>query len=83
VAGIEPAAAGFRRVRIAPNMGWLERITAAMPHPKGEIRVDLRRRAGRLAGEVDLPPETSGEFQWAGSSQKLTPGANRIDIGEE
>jgi alpha-L-rhamnosidase len=83
VAGIEPAAAGFRRVRVAPNMNNLERITAAMPHPKGEIRVDLRRRAGRLAGEIDLPPRTPGEFHWHEWSQELTPGENRIDIAEK
>jgi hypothetical protein len=64
-------------------MNNLERITAAMPHPKGEIRVDLRRRAGRLAGEIDLPPRTPGEFHWHEWSQELTPGENRIDIAEK
>jgi alpha-L-rhamnosidase len=80
VAGIEPASAGFHRVRIAPNLGTLGRITATMPHPRGEIRVDLAHGEGRLAGEVDLPPGTPGEFEWAGHRQELAPGVNRIAL---
>lgn len=40
VAGIRPAAPGFARVEIAPNVGHLEWMRARMPHPRGEIEVN-------------------------------------------
>jgi alpha-L-rhamnosidase len=80
VAGIESVAPGFRRVRIAPNFGSLEHISATMPHPKGEIRVDLQRSGGKLVADVELPSGVSGEFNWMGRSVSLKPGNNHLDL---
>ncbi len=41
IAGIRPASAGFRTVRIAPALGTLEHVSGSMPHPDGEIVFDL------------------------------------------
>jgi hypothetical protein len=81
VAGIEPLAPGFARVRVAPNPGALRKITARMPHPRGEIEVSLVRGAsGKLAADIGLPAGVDGEFQWAGEKQTLHPGKNHLDI---
>jgi hypothetical protein len=80
VAGIESLAPGFHRVRIAPNLGGLEHITATMPHPKGEIRVDLQQRGGKLVGDVELPSGVSGEFDSTGGSVFLKPGKNHLKL---
>lgn len=77
LAGIESAAPGFRTVRIAPNPGKLEHVSATMPHPKGLITVELTNDT-QFTANVTLPPETSGEFIWAGATKQLHPGRNHL-----
>jgi hypothetical protein len=67
VAGIEPIAPGFRRVRVAPHLGDLKHLTAHMPHPKGKIQMNLaHENPHRLAGNITLPPGVTGILEWAG-----------------
>lgn len=42
VAGIRPAAPGFAKVRIEPQLGPCTRLQAKMPHPRGEISVKVQ-----------------------------------------
>jgi alpha-L-rhamnosidase len=78
VAGIDSMAAGFARVRIAPNLGQLMQVHARMPHPKGEIDVLVAKRGGNLTADVDLPAGITGEFDWAGARKPLAPGKNHL-----
>ncbi len=80
IAGIESMAPGFARVRIAPNLGSLMHVSARMPHPKGEVKVDLQRRGSKLRAEIDLPPGITGEFAWAAKKWQLHAGVNRIEF---
>jgi hypothetical protein len=80
IAGIESAAPGFKRVRIAPNLGKLNEVTASMPHPNGEIRVSLKRQNGKLSADVSLPANVTGEFEWAGTKQTIKPGENHLEF---
>lgn len=79
VCGIEPAAPGFRSVRIAPAPGGLKYIKATMPHPLGMIRMDLSITGDRWTGTVTLPAGSDGLFVYKGKTQKLNPGKNRIN----
>ena len=82
VAGIESEAPGFEKVRISPNLGQLKRVNATMPHPKGEIKVDLRMTAENLLmADVDLPVGTTGEFVYRGIYRALKAGPNHLEIG--
>jgi hypothetical protein len=82
VAGIESAAPGFARVRVSPNMGTLKHVSASMPHPKGEIKVDLQRKGEKsLVAQIELPPGISGEFVYRGLYRVLTPGTNHLEVG--
>ena len=56
VAGIRPAAPGFAAVRIEPQPGPLAAIRCAVPHPKGEVTLDLRLEGGRWTGTASVPP---------------------------
>ena len=56
VAGIRPAAPGFAAVRIEPQPGPLAAIRCAVPHPKGEVTLDLRLEGGRWTGVATVPP---------------------------
>lgn len=76
VAGIESAAPGFSRVRIAPNLANLPSVTATMPHPKGTIHVVLTPHQA----DIELPAGVPGEFLWHGKSQALKPGSNHLTL---
>lgn len=78
--GIRPAAPGFARVEVAPALGPLRRASGRMPHPAGTIEVRLERAGRGIAGEVRLPPGTSGDFRWGGRSVPLRPGRQRIEL---
>jgi alpha-L-rhamnosidase len=81
VAGIEPIAPGFRRVRVAPHLGDLKHLAAHMPHPKGEILVDFtHENAHRLGGDVTLPSGVTGVLEWGGVSQPLHEGKNHFQM---
>lgn len=58
VLGIQPLAPGFRRVRIAPQLGDLEWVEGSYPTPHGLIRVRHERTPdGSLRSTIDAPPE--------------------------
>ncbi|NUO79749.1 alpha-L-rhamnosidase [candidate division KSB1 bacterium] len=81
VCGIEPDAPGFASVRIASHLGSLQWIKARMPHPRGEIVIDLSRKgASDIAGEITLPEGVSGKFLWNGKAQMLKAGKQKVAI---
>jgi len=77
--GIESIAPGFHMVRIAPNMGDLEHVSAAIPHPRGQITVDLMHH-GALSAAISLPQGVTGELVWRGQRKPLHEGLNRISV---
>ncbi len=78
VAGIEPAAAGFRSVAIEPHLGLLRHLSASMPVPQGSIRVEYRRDGEHLEADVELPAGLSGTFIWQGQKKPLAGGAQHL-----
>jgi hypothetical protein len=80
VAGIRPAAAGYRRVRIAPLLGHLTSLDATAATPAGPVAVRYRIAGNMLIAEIDLPRALPGEFVWRGERYPLTGGHNRLRI---
>lgn len=81
VAGVEPAAPGFRAVRIQPHLGSLPRLVAAIPHPAGgAIAVELERTSGSLRAVVTLPEGGTGTFHWNGAERALGPGRQELRL---
>ena len=79
IAGIRPAAPGFRKVIMEPTFGELEHIYGIMPHPDGSIEFDLRKNQdGTVSGKVILPSQISGDFLWNGETKTLVPGKNLL-----
>jgi hypothetical protein len=74
LAGIRPAEAGFKRVRITPRFGSLTRISATAPHPLGSIRVDISHTGNHLTGYVESP--VPGILMWNGTETELVIGKN-------
>jgi alpha-L-rhamnosidase len=78
--GVRPLAPGFSQVEIAPQLGPLEFINGVMPHPRGEISVDIKRDGDALRGQVSLPDDVTGAFRYAGHEIALSSGRTEISI---
>jgi alpha-L-rhamnosidase len=81
ICGIMPSEPGFRAVRIEPAFGHLESIKGSMPHPRGNISVDLEKTGkGGIRGYVILPGQLSGTFIWKGKEIAITHGKTEIEF---
>ena len=81
VLGVRPAEPGFKRVRIAPHLGPLQRAGGRVPHPLGAIVVQLvRTEGGGLRGEVTLPKGLQGVLEWGGKKTPLRPGRQEVSF---
>jgi hypothetical protein len=81
VAGITPGEPGFRSVRIEPALGDLKQIDATVPHPAGPIQLHLERKGKEgIKGTVVLPYGIPGTFIWGGTSIRLNPGSQEIQL---
>ena len=81
ICGIRPGSPGFKTVIIRPNLGVLNWVRGSLPHPKGEIRLDIRR-AGRdgLVGEVVLPGGVRGVVGWGDNQMAIQEGFQEIKM---
>ena len=80
VAGIEPAAPGFREVAIEPHLGPLVTLRATLPHPQGEITVSYRRAGEHLVADITLPDKLFGWFTWCGRKVALRGGNQHLEF---
>ena len=79
VLGVRPSSPGFRTVRITPALGPLRRAEGRVPHPAGDIDVQLVREGQRgLRAEITLPRGLSGEIEWQGQRRRLREGRQSI-----
>jgi hypothetical protein len=80
VCGIEPAAPGFKTVKIEPHLGYLKHVQGTVPHPAGDIEVRLTRTEKGIEGEVTLPAGLNGQFVWQERTLSLHPGRQAVKI---
>jgi hypothetical protein len=76
VLGIRPAAFGFQRVTVCPQLGPLTRASGKLVHPRGAIEVTVHRAGDTLETQIILPPDTSGELLGHNVTHPLRPGNN-------
>ncbi|WP_238934362.1 family 78 glycoside hydrolase catalytic domain [Maricaulis parjimensis] len=81
VAGIQPAAPGFSRVHIAPHLGPLTSVDAAMMHPLGRIDTIYELEGDTLTARITLPEGLEGRFEWRGRTADLGSGENTFVWG--
>lgn len=63
VLGVTPLTAGFRRARIAPQLGDLDFAQGAYPTPQGPLHVRWQRSAtGNAEVQIDVPVGIEAEF---------------------
>jgi hypothetical protein len=80
ILGIRPSAPGFQSVEIAPQLGPMKWVNGTLPHPQGDIVVDVRQDDDRLCAVVSLPPGLDGVFKFAGKVTSLRAGRQEISI---
>lgn len=81
VSGIEPDSPGFKTVKIEPSFGNLTIINASMPHPFGQIKVNLTKKEnGIISGTISLPIGLSGRFLWNNKTINLKSGDQLIEL---
>jgi alpha-L-rhamnosidase len=79
--GVMPDEPSFRSVRIEPHPGDLNDISAGVPHPNGEIRVEAAGlQTGTPSFMITLPENTPGRLLWKGAEYKLKSGENQIRV---
>ena len=79
VLGVRPSSPGFRTVRIAPALGPLHRAQGRVPHPRGDIDVELERVGARgLRASVTMPTGVTGQFVWNGRRMRLHAGRQEL-----
>lgn len=79
IAGIRPDSPGFRTVRVSPGLGSLQYVQSRLPHPAGEIQMDVEQDDRGLHGEIVLPAGVPGHWiDSKGVRHPLSPGRNRI-----
>ena len=78
VCGVEPEEPGFKSVKIEPHLVELKQIKGAVPHPKGMIEIELRKKNAQLTGVVSLPEGLTGHFNYQEKRLVLHPGKNEI-----
>jgi alpha-L-rhamnosidase len=82
VAGIEPAAPGFRKVLIQPRLGTLNRLAATIPVPQGSVVVKYERQNDQLTAEITLPQGVTGSFVWGGQKLELHAGEQHLQTSK-
>ncbi|GLL05187.1 alpha-L-rhamnosidase [Dactylosporangium matsuzakiense] len=76
VAGLAPAAPGYRRVLVRPRPGGgLEHAEAVHDSPYGRIRVAWRRSHNRLHVQVTLPPGVTARVELPGTAETFEAGS--------
>jgi hypothetical protein len=80
ICGVEPDSPGFKSVRIEPHMGTLKSIKGKVPHPDGDIIVDLQKTDTGITGKVILPEGLPGRFVWNKNQIQLNSGENKISM---
>src|SRR5208282_1584838 len=78
VAGIRPAAPGFATVMVAPHLGSLKHLTAALPNPKGLVEAEYTVERSQVKAVITLPAGVSGKLLWRGKSLNLQEGKQEL-----
>lgn len=78
--GVQPAAPGWARIRVEPHAVVLDRLSGAVPTPKGPVRVAWEKRAdGSLRVAVEGPKDVPLELVANGRTVQAADG--RAEIG--
>jgi len=76
VLGIDSDAPGFRKLKIAPQLGNLTNVSGELPHPNGKVAVAYSLDGDKWKVKIVLPAKTTGTFIWKTKKYALKAGEN-------
>lgn len=77
VAGIRPAAPGFKEILVQPYPGELASFEASMPHPDGTISVSYSKEGRNDQFVVEIPEGTRGKLIFRNQTKILEGGKSQ------
>lgn len=81
ICGINPSTAGYRSIKIEPNLGSLNHVDGKAVHPLGMVSVKLKRIGEKgLEGSIELPKGITGVFLWEGKEISLASGFQKVKL---
>jgi hypothetical protein len=81
ICGIESSSPGFKTVRISPATGTLSNVNGKIPHPFGEISIDMKKdKRDNVFFKIHLPKGVTGELIYNNISHPLSSGQNDYDL---
>lgn len=80
IIGLRPDAPGFKRVRLTPQLGPLQKAAGEMAHPLGPISVSAHRMDKDLRVEVTLPVGLNGVCDWLGHEYPIVAGKQVLEL---
>ena len=78
LAGIEPLEPGFKRFRVAPQMGGLKEIDTGFETASGRIELSLRKKGGKMSMTLTVPDNATAEVPCNEEIKILGPGKHHI-----
>ncbi|WP_321436964.1 alpha-L-rhamnosidase C-terminal domain-containing protein [uncultured Bacteroides sp.] len=79
VCGVEPLEPGFKKFRIAPQMGTLTQCSTVIPTKYGKINVNISRKGTRLVLKINVPEGSTAVVHFPGGKEvNLNPGEHSI-----
>ena len=76
VLGVTPLEPGFARVRVAPQLGGLTRLSGTVPTPRGALRLSMRRTKDGWRISLDTP--VPAVFVFGGTTRALPSGVTQL-----
>ena len=82
VAGIQPAAPGYKKVRVAPVLGnGLTEASASYDSIRGPITSKWKREGDHVTFDIGIPPNTTATVELPGQPpQEVGPGQHRFKV---
>ena len=80
VAGIRPAAPGYARLRVEPQLGQLISLDATAATPLGAVKVSYRIAGNQLIASIERPASLPGIFVWHDKSFPLTKTHTKLEL---
>ncbi len=79
--GVESSSPGFKTVEIRPQFGNLSNINARIPHPLGEISIEIQQeKNGKTKTEIILPNGLTGKLIYKDNTYELLSGKNEFNM---
>jgi hypothetical protein len=80
VLGIDSYAPGFKKIKIEPHLGDLQKVSGEIPHPQGKVSASYVLDGNKWKITIGLPKNTTGILVWKAKTYPIKAGPNSFVI---